>query len=82
MYFSLHRSVSQQHEHYDYTNDSFIPPAATFFNNLDFHEDKSTTEFGADYALPLAKTRSLKLGYAFERDSKKDKQGFEYDKPE
>ena len=82
MYFSLHRSVSQQHEHYDYTNNSFIPPAATVFNNLDFHEDKSTTEFGADYALPLAKTRSLKLGYAFERDSKKDKQGFEYDKPE
>ncbi|MDP9089967.1 MAG: TonB-dependent receptor [Pseudomonadota bacterium] len=66
--FSLHRSVSKQHEHYDYTNDSFIPPAGTFLNNLDFHEDKSTTEFGADYALPLAKTRSLKLGYAFERD--------------
>ena len=66
--FSLHRSVAQQHEHYDYTNDSFIPPSSTFYNNLDFHEDKSTTEFDADYALPLAKARSLKLGYAFERD--------------
>ncbi|HEY0748476.1 MAG TPA: TonB-dependent receptor [Steroidobacteraceae bacterium] len=66
--FSLHRSASQQHEHYDYTNDSFIPPSATFYNNLDFHEDKSTTEFDADYGLPLSKTRSLKLGYAFERD--------------
>ncbi len=66
--FSLHRSVSKQHEHYDYTNDSFIPPTATFYNNLDFHEDKSTTEFGADYALSLAKTRALKLGYGFEQD--------------
>ena len=65
---SLHRSVSKQHEHYDYTNDSFIPPSATFYNNLDFHEDKSTSEVGADYALSLAKTRSLKLGYGFEQD--------------
>ncbi len=66
--FSLHRSTSQQHEHYDYTNDSFIPPSATFYNNLDFHEDHGTTGLGADYALPLSKTRSLKLGYAFEQD--------------
>jgi outer membrane receptor for ferrienterochelin and colicin len=66
--FSLHRSTSHQHEHYDYTNDSFIPPAATFFNNLDFHEDRETTEFGADYAWAPSKTRSLQLGYAFEQD--------------
>jgi outer membrane receptor protein involved in Fe transport len=66
--FSLHRSTSQQYEHYDYTNDSFIPPSATFYNNLSFHEDHGTTEFGADYALPVSKTRSLKLGYAFEQD--------------
>ena len=66
--FSLHRSTSQQYEHYDYTNDSFIPPSATFYDNLSFHEDHGTTEFGADYALPLSKARSLKLGYAFEQD--------------
>jgi len=66
--FSLHRSTSQQYEHYDYTNDPFIPPSATFYNNLSFHEDDGTTEFGADYALPVSKTRSLKLGYAFEQD--------------
>ncbi len=65
---SLHRSTSHQHEHYDYTNDSFIPPAATFYNNLDFHEDRETTEFGADYASALSKTSSLKAGYAFELD--------------
>jgi outer membrane receptor protein involved in Fe transport len=69
--FSLHRSTSRQHEHYDYTNDSFVPPLATFYNNLTFHEDHGTTEFGADYALPMSKTRSLKLGYAFEPDDYK-----------
>jgi outer membrane receptor protein involved in Fe transport len=65
---SLHRSTSHQHEHYDYTNDSFLPPAATFYNNLDFHEDRETTEVGVDYALTLSKTGSLKAGYAFEQD--------------
>ena len=65
---SLHRSTSIQHEHYDYINDSFIPPAATFYNNLTFHEDHGTTEAGIDYELPSSKTRSLKLGYAFEQD--------------
>ncbi len=66
--FSLHRSTSRQHEHYDYTNDSFIPPAATFYDNLGFDENNATTEFSADYALPVAKTHPLKLGYAFEQD--------------
>jgi outer membrane receptor protein involved in Fe transport len=65
---SLHRSTAHQHEHYDYTNDTFIPPAATFYNNLDWHEDRETTEFGADYALSPSKARSLKAGYAFELD--------------
>jgi outer membrane receptor protein involved in Fe transport len=69
--FSLHRSTSRQYEHYDYTNDSFLPPMATSYNNLSFHENHGTTEFGADYTLPLSKTRSLKLGYAFEQDDYK-----------
>ena len=66
--FSLHRSRSTQREHYDYINDSIIPPSPTLYSNLSFHEEHSTTEFGADYVLPVAKTRSLKLGYAFEQD--------------
>jgi outer membrane receptor protein involved in Fe transport len=68
---SAHRSTSRQHEHYDYINDSFVPPLPTSYNNLTFHEDHGTTEFGADYALPMSKTRSLKLGYAFESDDYK-----------
>jgi outer membrane receptor protein involved in Fe transport len=65
---SLHRSTSHQREHYDYTNLSYIPPAATYYNNLSLREDHATTDVGADYALPFSKARSLKLGYAFQRD--------------
>ncbi len=65
---SLHRSVSHQRERYDYVNDSFVPPAPAFYNNLSFTEDHGVTEVDADYALPLSKTQSLKLGYAFEQD--------------
>jgi outer membrane receptor protein involved in Fe transport len=66
--FSLHRSTSRQQEHYDYVNDSFLPPSPTSYNNLSFHEDHGTTEAGVDYSLPLSKARSLKFGYAFEQD--------------
>ena len=65
---SLHRSISHQHERYDYTNDSFVPPAPTFYNYLTFTEDHGVTEADLDYALPLSKTQSLKLGYSFEED--------------
>ncbi|MBV8146916.1 MAG: TonB-dependent receptor [Gammaproteobacteria bacterium] len=67
--FSLHRSISHQHEHYDYVNDSFVPPARTLYDNLDFAEDNGVTEADVDYALPLSKTQSLKVGYAFEQDN-------------
>jgi outer membrane receptor protein involved in Fe transport len=65
---SVHRSISHQHEHYDYVNDSYVPPAPTYYNNLSFTEDQGITEADLDYALPLSKTQSLKLGYAFEQD--------------
>jgi len=66
--FSVHRSISHQHEHYDYVNDSYVPPAPTYYNNLSFTEDQGITGADLDYALPLSKTHSLKLGYAFEQD--------------
>ena len=66
--FSLHRSISHQHEHYDYINDSYVPPAPAFYDNLSFTEDQGITEADLDYALPLSKTQSLKLGYDFEAD--------------
>ena len=66
--FSVHRSISHQHEHYDYVNDSYVPPAPTYYNNLSFTEDQGITDADLDYALPISKTQSLKLGYAFEQD--------------
>ncbi|HTB68623.1 MAG TPA: TonB-dependent receptor [Steroidobacteraceae bacterium] len=66
--FSLHRSTSHQLEVYDYTNDSFIPPEARYYNNLSFLENQAITDAGVDYDLPFSKTRSLKVGYSFEQD--------------
>ena len=65
---SVHRSTSRQHEHYDYIDESFVPPLATSLSNLSFHEDHATSEFGADYTRPLPGERSVKAGYAFEQD--------------
>ena len=64
---SVHRSISHQHEHYDYVDDSFVPPAATGYSNLSFVEDNGVTAADADYAVPLG-TQAVKLGYAFEQD--------------
>ena len=66
--FSAHRSISHQHEHYDYVNESFVPPAPTFYNNLSFTEDNGITEADLDYTLPISKAQTLKCGYAFEQD--------------
>jgi outer membrane receptor protein involved in Fe transport len=65
--FSVHRSISHQHEHYDYTDDSFVPPLPTSYSNLSFTEDHGITNADVDYVLPLA-TQQLRLGYAFEQD--------------
>ena len=64
----LHRSISHQRERYDYVDDSFLPAAPTFYDYLTFTEDHGVTELDLDYALPLSKTQSIKLGYAFEED--------------
>jgi outer membrane receptor protein involved in Fe transport len=65
--FSVHRSTSHQREHYDYIDDSFVPPAPTSYSNLTFTEDETITDAGVDYTLPI-RGQTLKLGYAFEQD--------------
>lgn len=65
---SLSRSSSEQHEHYDYTNDGFIPPAAATYNNLDFRNRYADGELAVDYVLPVSKTRTVKLGLDLEQD--------------
>jgi len=64
----LHRTTRHEREHYDYTNISFLPAIPEAPTNLSFREDLVTTEFGADYSLPLAAHRTLKAGYDFEED--------------
>lgn len=64
---SVHRSVSHSYEHYDYTNDSVVPPTPTSYDNLTFGEDNGITEAGIDYAFPF-RSQAVKLGYAFEAD--------------
>jgi outer membrane receptor for ferrienterochelin and colicin len=65
---SVHHSASHVNEYYAYRNDFFLPPAATSHDNLGFHEGFETSDFNADYTLPFSKTKTLKLGYAFEQD--------------
>jgi outer membrane receptor for ferrienterochelin and colicin len=65
----LHHSTAHETEHYDYTNDSFVPGGPTVYDNLGFHDERTTDEFSADYTLPCGPSRILKLGYAFERDT-------------
>ncbi len=66
--FSLHRSISHQRETYDYTNQSFLPPAPDARSNLAFNEDHGIVEAGLDYVLPLGKVATVKFGYGLERD--------------
>lgn len=65
----LYHSTAHETEHYDYTNDSFVPSAPTVFDNFAFHDERTTSEFSADYTRPYRASRVLKLGYAFERDT-------------
>ena len=73
---TAHRSWSHNIEGYDYTNESSIPPAATYYSDLGFSEDNSQTEFDADYVLPLrgpgtssgGDAGMLKAGYGYEQD--------------
>lgn len=63
---SVNRSRSRQREQYDYTNESFVPQAPDSHSGLAFAEDQSVTGAQFDYALPFDKSRTIKVGYAFE----------------
>jgi outer membrane receptor protein involved in Fe transport len=65
---ALQRSLVSEREHYDYTNSYSLPVAAPSYDDLNLSLDLLTTEFSADYSLPLAQDRTLKLGFDFQRD--------------
>lgn len=66
--FALHRSLSHQHEHYDYIDESFLPPQPPGYSNLGFQESHDTKEFYLDYARAFSKSATLKAGYSFSQD--------------
>ena len=67
--FALQRSSVREGEHYSYTNIYTAPVEIPSYDDLNLNLDLVTTEFSADYVLPLSKDHSLKLGYDFEEDN-------------
>ena len=65
---SLQRSVTRERERYAYRNINILAPAIPSYDHLHLSLDLVTTEFSADYVLPMSGDRSLKLGYDFEYD--------------
>jgi outer membrane receptor protein involved in Fe transport len=65
---SLDRSTTHQDEHFHYIDDSFVPAIPRSLSEIEFLENYELTEFDADYVRPVAKSGTLKLGYAFELD--------------
>jgi outer membrane receptor protein involved in Fe transport len=64
----LQRSAEHERERNAYRNTFALPPLAPTFDELHVSHDLVKTEFNADYALPLAKGRELRLGYDLEHD--------------
>jgi outer membrane receptor for ferrienterochelin and colicin len=61
---TLHKQIG-----YNYTNTYSLPAAPPSADTLYLNHDLATTEFSADYVLPLAKNVDVKLGYDFEQDN-------------
>ncbi|HWW20581.1 MAG TPA: outer membrane beta-barrel family protein [Steroidobacteraceae bacterium] len=67
--FDLQRSSVRERERYAYTNIYTLPVVSPSYDDLRLNQALVTTEFSADYVLPLSNGRSFKLGYDFEQDN-------------
>ena len=65
---SLQHSVDRERESNAYRNSFALPPSGPTFDELHLSHDLVKTEFSADYDLPLADDREVKLGYDLESD--------------
>jgi outer membrane receptor protein involved in Fe transport len=65
---AVQRSVTSEREGYAYRNTFALPPAPPTFDDLHLGLDLVKLEVTADYDLPLAGDRELKLGYDLETD--------------
>jgi hypothetical protein len=64
----VQRSATREREGYVYRNTFTEPPGPPTFDDLHLSLDLVKTEISADYDLPLAGERELKLGYDLEDD--------------
>jgi outer membrane receptor protein involved in Fe transport len=65
---NLQHSTDRERETNNYRNSFTLPPSAQSFDELRLSHDIVKTEFSADYDLPLADEREVKLGYDLESD--------------
>jgi outer membrane receptor protein involved in Fe transport len=65
---ALNRSITDEQEGYAYANSFLAPPAPQSFDDLHLGMSLEKFEFSADYDLPMAHERDLKLGYDLEAD--------------
>ncbi|HZZ34063.1 MAG TPA: TonB-dependent receptor [Phenylobacterium sp.] len=65
---NLQHSVDRERETNNYANSFTLPPSTQTFDELRLSHDLVKTEFSADYDLPLADERGVKLGYDLESD--------------
>jgi outer membrane receptor protein involved in Fe transport len=66
---AVQRSGDHERESNAYRNSFTLPPAGPTFDGLRLSHDLVKTEFSADYDLPLAGKREVRLGYDLERDN-------------
>jgi outer membrane receptor protein involved in Fe transport len=65
---ALQHSGDHERERYTYRNSFTLPVMAPTFDDLHLSHDLVKTEVSADYDLPLAGQRELRVGYDFEAD--------------
>src|SRR5579859_3427322 len=65
---NLQHSTDRERETNNYRNSFTLPPSGQTFDELRLSHDIVKTEFSADYDLPLADEREVKLGYDLESD--------------
>jgi outer membrane receptor protein involved in Fe transport len=65
---ALQRSVTRERERYAYRNGVTLPAGPPTFDDLHLSLDLIKTELSADYDLPMAHDREVKLGYDLEDD--------------
>jgi outer membrane receptor protein involved in Fe transport len=66
---ALQHSGDHEREKNAYVNTFSLPLAGPTFDDLHLSHDLMKTEFSADYDLPLAGMREIKLGYDLENDN-------------